>query len=44
MNLEAAKWYKLKVKISPSGHIDLNIGVDNTVTDTEVDVEVNPYV
>lgn len=44
VNLEAAKWYKLKVKISPSGHIDLNIGVDNTVTDTEVDVEVNPYV
>ena len=41
--LEAAKWYKINVKTSASGQIGLGIAMDDTVTETPEDVEVNPY-
>lgn len=41
--LEAAKWYKLNIKTSASGRIDMGISVDDTVEETTQDVEVNPY-
>lgn len=43
IQLEAAKWYKLNIKTSASGRIDMGISVDDTVEEKPQDVEVNPY-
>ena len=36
-------WYKLNIKTSASGRIDMGISVDDTVEEKPQDVEVNPY-
>lgn len=41
--LEAAKWYKLNIKTSASGQIDMSIAVDDTIEEKPQDVEINPY-
>lgn len=43
IQLEAAKWYKLNIKTSASGRIDMGISVDDTVEEKPQDIEVNPY-
>lgn len=43
IQLEAAKWYKLNIKTSASGRIDMGISVNDTVEEKPQDVEVNPY-
>ena len=43
IQLEAAKWYKLNIKTSASGRIDMGISVDDTVEEKPQDVEINPY-
>lgn len=43
IQLEAAKWYKLNIKTSASGQINMGISVDDKVEESEENVEVNPY-
>lgn len=43
ITLEAAKHYKINIKTSASGQIGVALKVDDTVTDVDQNVEVNPY-
>lgn len=41
---EAAKWYKITVKASPTnGTIGISLSVDSSTTDVTTDVDIDPY-
>jgi hypothetical protein len=41
---EAAKWYKITVKASPTnGTIGISLSVDSSTTDVTTDVDLDPY-